>query len=504
METGDDVSAAILKLLKFSPRGMSITDIAKKLKRDRNAVARQLDVLKAEGKVDTRQIGTARVYWLSQRVPLSAFLCFTQNMILILDRNMNIVQANDKYTGLTGYTKDELIGRNLRALRLPIVSDPDVFGIIESTDKEQVITDVRSRVGNDELFFKMEVIPTSFEAGETGLTIVLEDITEKKRHLKNMEFLARTAMELVDLPPEADIFWYIAERVAELMPGRARCWVESYDEVQKEFKLNAIVDEKFRRDTVQLNDGRDFVGLTLPIQDFCTAPFPETPSSMKEMREYRFRPFFDDEKISFYDICMHQFPGELCEKFLLECNLAKAYLTGLVWQEQLFGVVGIFLRPDEELGNRQAIESFLRQASIAIARRMTEERLSRSEQRFFDLVSLSDKPALVMNQEGKTTLVNPGFSDEFGFTQVDIPHREAWLKMAFPDPEYRKKAVALLDSDHNPSNESFTMQCRDGKKKDVCFQPVRLSDGTVVVVCDPVDAGRWGRPESPYSIHPDR
>ena len=94
MEEGDDASAAILKLLKFSPRGMSITDISKKLKRDRNAVARQLDVLKAEGKVDTRQIGTARVYWLSQRVPLSAFLCFTQNMILILDRNMKIGRAS--------------------------------------------------------------------------------------------------------------------------------------------------------------------------------------------------------------------------------------------------------------------------------------------------------------------------------------------------------------------------------------------------------------------------
>jgi len=490
MEVGDDISAAILKLLKFSPRGMSITDIAKKLKRDRNAVARQLDVLKAEGKVDTRQIGTARVYWLSQRVPLSAFLCFTQNMILILDRNMNIVQANDKYIGLTGFTKDELIGKNLRALKLPIVSEPDVYGIIESIDKEQVITDVRSQVGNDELFFKMEVIPTSFEAGEIGLTIVLEDITEKKRHLKNMEFLARTAMELVDLPPEADIFWYIAERVAELMPGKPRCWVESYDEVQKEFKLNAIVDEKFRRDTVQLNDGRDFVGLTLPIQDFCTAPFPETPSSMKKMWEYRFRPFFDDEKISFYDICMHQFPGELCEKFLLECNLAKAYLTGLVWQEQLFGVVGIFLRPDEVLENKQAIESFLRQASIAIARRMTDLRLSLSEQRFRDLVLSSDNPAAVIGRDDRIVLVNPKFTDEFGYTENDIPHREALLEKVFRDPEYRKKAVDLLDSDHSPSDGTFTMQCRDGGKKEISLRPVRLSDGTVVVECDPVDAGR--------------
>ena len=490
MEEGDDASAAILKLLKFSPRGMSITDISKKLKRDRNAVARQLDVLKAEGKVDTRQIGTARVYWLSQRVPLSAFLCFTQNMILILDRNSNIVQANNKYTALTGYTKDELIGKNLRALKLPIVSEPDVFGIIESTDKEQVITDVRSQVGNDELFFKMEVIPTSFEAGETGLTIVLEDITEKKRHLKNMEFLARTAMELVDLPPEADIYQYIADRLVELLPGRPRCWVESYDELTDTFFVKAQEDQEFREKTKDII-GRNLVGMEFPLESvYSSSPFFETPSSIKTMREYQFKPFFDDERVSFYDLSAHQFPKDECNTILKAFNIGKIYSTGLVWQDQVFGIVGIGLGPDEILGNRQAIESFLRQASIAIARRMTEDRLLRSEQRFFDLVTLSDKPALVFNQEGKSILVNPGFSDEFGYTSEDIPHMDAWLEKVFPDPEYRKKAVDLLDSDHSPSDGTFTIRCRDGEKIEISLRPVRLSDGTVVVECDPVDAGR--------------
>jgi PAS domain S-box-containing protein len=354
----------------------------------------------------------------------------------------------------------------------------------------------------------MEVIPTSFEAGETGLTIVLEDITEKKRHLKNMEFLARTAMELVDLPPEADIYQYIADRLVELLPGRPRCWVESYDEMKGAFLMNAVVDQQFRQDASMLHKGLDLVGMLFPLTEFQEfffgAPYFMSPSSMKEVREFCFQPFFDKEELSFYDICMRQFSRDACESFLRRFNIGKVCFTGLAWQGHLFGLVGICLGPEEVLENKQAIESFFRQASIALARRMTEERLSRSEQRFFDLVSLSDKPALVMNQEGKTTLVNPGFSDEFGFTQVDIPHREAWLKVAFPDPEYRKKAVALLDSDHNPSNGTFTIRCRDGEKKDVCFQPVHLSDGTVVVVCDPADAGRWARPESPYSIHPDR
>jgi len=484
MEEGDDASAAILKLLKFSPRGMSITDISKKLKRDRNAVARQLDVLKAEGKVDTRQIGTARVYWLSQRVPLSAFLCFTQNMILILDRNMNIVQANNKYTGLTGFTKDELIGKNLRALKLPIVSEPDVFGIIESTDKEQVITDVRSRVGNDELFFKMEVIPTSFEAGETGLTIVLEDITEKKRHLKNMEFLARTAMELVDLPPEADIYQYISKRLPELLHDNPMFYIHSYDEVKREFFMRALEGETIRRGAMEMA-GYDLVGMIFPVENFFyAAPFFESAASFKDMREMHFRPFYDDEQISFYDSCARIFTEEVCNTFLQAFNIGKIYLTGLVWQEKLFGLVGIFHGPGEELENKQAIESFLRQASIAIARRMTEDRLLRSEQRFRELVTSSIHPSAVIGRDGRIVLVNPRFTEEFGYTHEDVPTKGRWFEMAFPDPEYRKKAVALLDSDHVPSNGTFPIRCRDGREKEISLQPVRLSDGTVVVGCE--------------------
>jgi len=494
MIEGDDTSDAILKVLKFSPRGLSITDIAKKLKRDRNAIARQLDVLKAEGKVDTRQIGTARVYWLSQRVPLSAFLCFTQNMILILDMNLNIVQANDKYTALTGYTKDELIGKNLHELKIPIVSNPDVLGIIESTGKEQVITDIRSRIGNDEFFYKMEVIPTSFEAGETGLTIVLEDITEKKRHLKNMEFLARTAMELVDLPPEADIYQYIAERLVELVPDNPRYYIFSYDDMKGTFSMQAMKSETTRQGFAELT-GFDPVGMAWPLKEFFYAePFFESAATFKEMRVMHFKPFYDEEEYSFYDACAHIFPKEVCDAVLLKFDMAKIYLTGLVWQDQLFGQVGIGLSRDEVLENKQAIESFFRQASIALARRMTEERLLRSEQRFRDLVASSDQPSAVIDRDDRIVFINQRFSREFGYTQQDIPSREAWLEKAFPDPVYRQEAIAALGpklhKEGSPLNRTFAMQCSNGSKKNVFFRPTHLSDGTVVVECRGKKPGR--------------
>ncbi len=54
----------------------------------------------------------------------------------------------------------------------------------------------------------MQAIPTTFESGEKGCTIVLDDITERKQYIRNTMFLARTEIELVDLPPVNDICQY--------------------------------------------------------------------------------------------------------------------------------------------------------------------------------------------------------------------------------------------------------------------------------------------------------
>lgn len=480
-----EASASILKALKFSQRGLTVTDLSRKIKCNRNSIAKQLEILRAEGKVDVRKIGSARVYSLSHRIPLSAFLCFTRNMILILDRTLTIVQANDQYTGLTGLTKQELIGRNILAGTFPIVSSPEALGIIRSTEKEQTITDIRFLKGNEEFFYKMEVIPTTFEAGDTGLTIVLEDITEKKRHLKNMEFLARTAMELVDMPPETDIYLYIAERLGELVPDNPRYYVFSYDEVKREFSFRSVKNETVRQAVKNLA-GFDPVGKVFPIENFFfAAPFFESATSFKDMREMHFRPFYDDEEYSFYDACAHIFPKDLCEVLLREFRIAKLYLTGLVWQDKLFGLVGIILGRDETLDNKQAIESFLRQASIAIARRMTEDRLSRSEQRFADLVATLDIPAVVIAPDDRIALINPRFSEEFGYVPTDIPTWDAWLGKAFPDPAYRNEAVAALNPDHGKTGEiptkTFEVRSRNGERKRVIFRTVLLSDGHRVV-----------------------
>ena len=483
-----DIYNAILKSLKINPRGLTITDISKKIKKDRNLTAKYLDVLKAEGRVETRQVGSAKVYWLSQRVPLSAFLCFTKNMIMILDNMMNIVQVNDQYLKLTGQSKENLIGRNILQDLLPVVSTPEALAIITSVEKEQIIQDVRFSKGNDEFFYKMEVIPTLFEEGEKGLTIVMEDITEKKRHLKNMEFLARTAEELVDLPSDTDIYLYIANRLKELLPDNPIYYVHSYDEVKGKFYLRAVENAVIRHGFGELI-GKDPIGIEFPVEDFFySAPFFEDAFTFKDMRVMHFKPFYEEEEYSFYDACARLFPKEICEEVIIRFNIAKLYLTGLVWQEQLFGLVGICLGKDEKLENKQAILSFFRQASIALARRMTEQRLLRSEKKFEDIVTGMETPAIVLDKMGTITLLNQRFRDKYGYDMADIPSLDTWLDKAFPDADYMKKVEIHINKINmnqvKYQKEIFSITCNDNSVKSASIKTVSLSDGMKAILLE--------------------
>ncbi|WP_243670472.1 PAS domain-containing protein [Methanoculleus chikugoensis] len=219
MQPERDIPGRVLRTLKFRPKGMTITEIAKALRANRNSVSKHLEVMQAAGQVEARLVGNAKVYSVAQRIPLSAFLCFTKNLILVLDADLTIVQANDQCLRRFGRAKEEFVGQNLREAALPVVSSPEALTVIEGLEREQVITDICHRHdGGRESFYHMQAIPTTFEGGEKGCTLVLEDITERKQYTRNTAFLARTAIDLVDLQPVEDIYGYILDRLRELVP----------------------------------------------------------------------------------------------------------------------------------------------------------------------------------------------------------------------------------------------------------------------------------------------
>jgi len=181
-EEEHDLQARVLRGLHFRPKGMTITEVARRIGATRNSVSKHLEILRITGRVEMRSIGNAKLYSIARRVPLSAFLCFTRNLILVLDSEKRIVHANDQFAETFSASIPDLIGLSIQDTALPVITTPGALAMIERNGAdEHSVTEIRFTRDGGGFFFRMEVIPTTFEDGEKGITIILEDITERKR-----------------------------------------------------------------------------------------------------------------------------------------------------------------------------------------------------------------------------------------------------------------------------------------------------------------------------------
>jgi PAS domain S-box-containing protein len=213
------------------------------------------------------------------------------------------------------------------------------------------------------------------------------------------------------------------------------------------------------------------------------APFQESLGSFFKTREFVVRSESGGETASFYDLCFQQIPQEICDAILERFDIERFDYTGLIWENHLFGLVGIFMPQGEVLDSHQTVESFIRQASLALAQRMTADRLRRSEQRFREVMDLSPVPMSIIDAEARYTYLNQAFTDLFGSTLADIPTGRAWFDKAFPDPGYRKEVIIAWKNDLSKAVAGqarpriYRVQCRDGEQKTIHFRPVTLKDG---------------------------
>jgi PAS domain S-box-containing protein len=217
--------AIILETLKVNPRGMSVTDIAQAIGVNRNTVSRYLDMLLISGQAEMKIYGKAKVFFLSQRVPISAMLDFSSEMVIILDRQFSIIQVNDAVCTFAGEEKEAIIGRGLRNSPLAAFDHPVIIAKIkEAIGGSEVVEELRFLRVDEELFFRFQIVPTVFNNGSPGVTLILEDITEQKRSeeaLRQSEMTYRTLVEEIN-----DVIWnidesgrfsYVSPRIADVL-----------------------------------------------------------------------------------------------------------------------------------------------------------------------------------------------------------------------------------------------------------------------------------------------
>lgn len=199
MDSYAEELSRVIEILKENPRGLSVTDIAAHISVNRNTVSRYLDMLRISGQVDMKMYGKAKVFFISQRAPISAMINFSSDMVAVIDGDLTITQVNDSLCEFLEIEKADIIGRELRNSPLvgfdhPLINDR----INAALEGEESSDEIRVMRVDDEKHFKIRLIPTVLTDSSPGVTITLEDITKRKKAEEALRSSERNYRSLVE------------------------------------------------------------------------------------------------------------------------------------------------------------------------------------------------------------------------------------------------------------------------------------------------------------------
>jgi PAS domain S-box-containing protein len=197
-----DKITKIKNLLKFRPKGLTISDISQHLKMNRNSVAKYLEILLISGHVEMRSFGAAKVFFISNRIPISAMLSFSSDNILVLDNELRILQINDNFLKFLDMDKDALLGRDLSIPALSFLQElPFQTLIKKKLEQRELAAEISVLKNGTRSYFWTKVIPTVFDDGGQGLTVILEDITRQKRAQQELMESEERFKSMINLSP---------------------------------------------------------------------------------------------------------------------------------------------------------------------------------------------------------------------------------------------------------------------------------------------------------------
>lgn len=181
MDISREELASIKEVLRANPRGMNVLEISKAINMHRQSVAKYMEMLAISGQVDVKAFGPSKVYYLAQRLPISALLNISSDFIILLDHDLNVIDANNVFLSLIKADRSEILNKNVESLQLIHELEPPIIGSIkEAINGKEALIEASYATKEDERFFRVRLIPSVFEEGQPGVIILAEDITERK------------------------------------------------------------------------------------------------------------------------------------------------------------------------------------------------------------------------------------------------------------------------------------------------------------------------------------
>lgn len=178
-----EITARIREVLEKHPDGLSITDLVESVDINRNTAGRYLENLLLSGQVEMRRFGMAKMYTLAKRLPVSSVLSLSSELVIQLDSGQRVFYANDPLLSFINVSATDLFGKNIEFTAFSIVFEDVLPELIERIRhglkgeewRGELTRPVRGK------FFLCRIAPAVSNEGKKGVSVLLEDISDRKR-----------------------------------------------------------------------------------------------------------------------------------------------------------------------------------------------------------------------------------------------------------------------------------------------------------------------------------
>ena len=227
---------------------------------------------------------------------------------------------------------------------------------------------------------------------------------EARRHTAELEFLSRSALTMLEVAPDEDLYVVIGALAAELLPGRILAI--SGCSPNGDFQPRDLRGVDRMRAALKRVLGQDVTELH---GDFGPEARREVPSG----RLHRVSTGLSDFP--------HLLPPMMMRGVQRLLDITTYDIVGFAKQGRILGALSIFSRGTSEPLNTSLIEAFSGQAAAALDRWQVERAQRASEERLravFDAVT--DAILFTDQQSGQITLANTAASALFGRTEREL------------------------------------------------------------------------------------
>jgi PAS domain S-box-containing protein len=138
--------------------------------------------MRISGQVEMITFGPAKVFFPSRRVPINDMLNYTSDYILIFDADLKITMINNSLLKFLNTNKQNIIGETINDTILKIFEENSeiLIAIKEALDGKQYNQEIDIKDKGETFFFLVKIVPTTFEDGRTGGTIIIKNNTDHK------------------------------------------------------------------------------------------------------------------------------------------------------------------------------------------------------------------------------------------------------------------------------------------------------------------------------------